>query len=157
MVCVKGVWIQKEKKSAMIKKTIWQLEKCHAFDMSCCYSFHFFVVKLTWYGRFATQTSKNGRSVFRTSPTITLSLLACGLKTNKLDINISLVNKGNSRNNNKNVSGCCIYTLIICFLVGWPLGHPRGTPSNVQGMVRFWNSFLSLRGRGIVQFWKWIH
>ncbi len=35
---------------------------------------------LTWYGKFATQTLKNGSSVFRTSPTITCSLEWSGLQ-----------------------------------------------------------------------------
>lgn len=34
---------------------------------------------LTWYGRLATHTSKNGRSIFNTSPTTIWSLLASGL------------------------------------------------------------------------------
>ena len=36
-------------------------------------------VGLTWKGRLATQTSKNGRSVFSTSPGITCSLFFSGL------------------------------------------------------------------------------
>ena len=36
----------------------------------------------TWYGKLATQTSKKGRSVFRTSPTNIWSLLCMGLLEN---------------------------------------------------------------------------
>lgn len=51
------------------------------WQISCM---HLDVCVFTWYGKLATQMSKNGRSVFSTSPTSTWSLACKGLWENSV-------------------------------------------------------------------------